>query len=160
MADTATNTQAMAKTRTSSAMIAGNVRLATPTANSPSETPTAIADSNGHPMRSGMNSRTVEAKLAGSASLAPPATISRHATAVLAQRTRTSTGLHPGPDCAAREAAAGREIFRPEREMRKLQQLRHLPGLIYQARCPHPASGVDKYRKRCHPDVICGIERR
>ena len=74
-----------------------------------------------------MNSRTVEAKLAGSESLAPPATISRHARAVLAHRTRTSTGLHPGPGRAAPEAAARREIFRPEREVRELQQLRHLP---------------------------------
>src|SRR5580700_4512921 len=140
MAETATNTQAIAKTRTSSAVIAGSVRLARPTANSPSEIPTAIADSNGHPMRSGMNSRTVEAKLAGSASLAPPATMSRHARAVLAQRTRTSTGLHPGPGCAAPEAAARREIFRLQREIRQLQQLRHLPGMIDQARCSHPAS--------------------
>src|SRR5271170_5502705 len=130
----------MTRTRTFSAVIAGSARLARPTASSPSEIPTAMADSNGHATRSGMNSRTVEAKLAGSENLALPATISRHARAVLAHSTRTSTGLHSGPGRAAPEAAARREIFRPEGEIRELQQLRHLPGLIDQARCPHPAS--------------------
>ena len=130
----------MAKTRASSAVIAGSVRLATPTASSTSETPTATADSSGQATRTGMNSRTVEAKLAGSESLAPPATMSRHARAVLAHRTRTSTGLHSGPGGAAPEAAARREILLLEREIRELQQLRHLPGFIDQARCPHPAS--------------------
>src|SRR5271169_220265 len=140
MAETATNAQAMAKTRAFSAVIAGSVRLARPTPSSPSEIPTAVADSNGQETRNGMNSRTAEAKLAGSESLAPPATISRHARAVFAHRTRTSTGLHSGPGRAAPEAAARREIFRPEGEIRELQQLRHLPGLVDQARCPHPAS--------------------
>src|SRR6516165_8083931 len=130
----------MAKTRALSAVIAGSVRLARPTASSPSETPMAMADSNGQATRNGMNSRTVEAKLAGSASLALPATISTHARAVLAQRARTSTGLHPGSGRAAPEAAARREMFRLEREIRELQQLRHLPVVIDQARCPHPAS--------------------
>src|SRR3974390_1856872 len=124
MAETATNAQATAKTRALSAVIAGSVRLARPTVSSPTETPTAIAVSNGQATRSGINSRTVEAKLAGSESLALPATISRHARAVLAHRTRTSTGLYSGLGCAAPEAAPGREIFRLEREIRELQQLR------------------------------------
>src|SRR6516225_8527745 len=128
----------MARTTRFSAVTAGRVRLARPTASSASETPTAMAHSNRHATWSGMNSRMVEAKLAGSESLAPPATISRHATAVLAHRIRTSTGLHSRP--GGPEAAATSEIVRLEREFGELQELRHLPGLIYQARCPHPAS--------------------